>query len=350
MFHNQSSIYGNAHIPSLMSLPTTFSSTFPPSTFPFSTNYRTHNGSNTIQRPLSHDPPLFVLLTDSHGKYFPPVVTTPQYKLIIKSISGLQWVNTYNTQLCTRSLILSSSMSALLSTCNNIFFLIGTNSIRNTFATQVIEQVNDIVDLLRSQHPHLMNKTDINMVSTFPCLKPSLFFPSGSSLFSNLNYYNNLLKQLASSKNFTVIDLPITEDHLGPDGMHIHLDHLSFLFNTIQAYLGTLVRPRTNSTQSHHCSPERVTIMCRHQRRHDKPKHRQMALTVIRPIARVWKLKDLKTYLQHKRIKFIRLPEIHHHQLHIQFNNVGHQQYAERNLPFTAFDQQSYYDWISTAH
>ncbi|CAF1964654.1 unnamed protein product [Rotaria magnacalcarata] len=61
---------------------------------------------NNIQHK-SHAPAMFFIITDSHGKYFPPIIQTPSYKLITNSISGLQWVNTYNTKLCTRSLLLS---------------------------------------------------------------------------------------------------------------------------------------------------------------------------------------------------------------------------------------------------
>ena len=71
---------------------------------------------------------------------------------------------------------------------------------------------------------------------------------------------------------------------------------------------------------------------------------------MTRPIARVWKLKDLKAYLRYNQIKYSRLPEIRCHQLCIQFNNIKNQQYAEQQLTVTAFDEQSYFDWISHEH
>ena len=222
--------------------------------------------NNIHQNPVYHLP-LFFLLSDSHGKYFPPTISTSKYKFTCKSISGLQWVNNYNKQLCTRSLLLSSSISAVLSTCNGVLFIVGTNSIRTTTALHIIRQIDDIIDLVRFHHPHLICKTDISIVSVFPCLKPSSLFPSNSLLLSNLNYYNNLLKALAIRKTFTVVDLHITSDHLNSDGMHVQVEHLPFLYNSIRQYLDELVEQRTNSTHSHRRS--RIAITRRNRKRHE---------------------------------------------------------------------------------
>ncbi|CAF3331978.1 unnamed protein product [Rotaria socialis] len=46
---------------------------------------------NNIQPNQLHAPAMFFIITDSHGKYFPPIIQTPSYKLITYSISGLQW-------------------------------------------------------------------------------------------------------------------------------------------------------------------------------------------------------------------------------------------------------------------
>ncbi|CAF3328907.1 unnamed protein product [Rotaria sp. Silwood2] len=304
---------------------------------------------NTIQLNTALDLPLFLILADSHAKYFPPVITTSSYKLITKSISGLQWVNQSNTQLCATSIILSSSMSSLLSSCSGVFFFIGTNSIRNNSASETIAQVDNLIDLIRSHHIHLNHLTDISISSVFPCLKPSFLFSSISTLLSNINNYNTLLKDLATRKNFTVVDLPITADQLNHDGMHIHINHLPFIWNIIQQYFDMLVLQKTTTRSLSH-SRSRTAIARRNKRRHEKQKKRQAIQTVIRPIARIWKLKDLKTYLKYKKIKYGRLPEIRRHQLCIQFNNRLHQQHAEQILNLTDFDEQSYYNWISHEH
>ncbi|CAF4964696.1 unnamed protein product [Rotaria sp. Silwood1] len=304
---------------------------------------------NTIQINTALDLPLFLILADSHAKYFPPVITTSSYKLITKAISGLQWVNQSNTQLCATSIIIASSMSSLLSSCSGVFFLIGTNSIRNNSASEVIAQVDNLIDLIRSHHTHLKHQTDISISSVFPCLKPSFLFSSISTLLSNINNYNTLLNDLATRKNFTVVDLPITVDQLNHDGMHIHINHLPYLWSIIQQYFDILVYQKTTKPSLSH-SRSRKAIARRNKRRHEKQKKRQAIQTVTRPIARIWKLQDLKTYLKYKNIKYGRLPEIRRHQLCIQFNNQLHQQHAEQILNFTDFDEQSYYNWISHEH
>ncbi|CAF2096549.1 unnamed protein product, partial [Rotaria magnacalcarata] len=114
---------------------------------------------------------------EHHGKYFPPLLKTSLYKIIVKRISGLQWINHYDKNLCTKSLLLSSSISSILSSCVGVLFLIGTNSIRNTSAPRIIEQLEDIIDLVRFNYGHLQSKADISITSVFPCHKTSKLFP-----------------------------------------------------------------------------------------------------------------------------------------------------------------------------
>jgi 3'-phosphoadenosine 5'-phosphosulfate sulfotransferase (PAPS reductase)/FAD synthetase len=156
------------------------------------------------------------------------------------------------------------------------------------------------------------------------------------------------LKDLSFRKNITILDLPITGDHLHNDGMHVHVKHLSMFYNTIQQYFQDLIPHQTKPPQSKRRSREAITR--RNKQRHQKLKTRQAAQTVIRPIARVWKLRDLKDYLKFKNIKYSRLPEIHNHQLCIQFNHLVHQQEAEKILNFQDFDETSYYNWLSHEH
>jgi hypothetical protein len=47
--------------------------------------------------------------------------------------------------------------------------------------------------------------------------------------------------------NFSLIDLRITVDHLGHDGMHVDPQHQSVLSNAIQNHFDDLIRKRTNS-------------------------------------------------------------------------------------------------------
>ncbi|CAF4205891.1 unnamed protein product [Rotaria magnacalcarata] len=125
------------------------------------------------QKPQNHQ----LSFLTSHGKYFPPLLKTSLYKIIVKRISGLQWINHYDKNLCTKSLLLSSSISSILSSCVGVLFLIGTNSIRNTSAPRIIEQLEDIIDLVRFNYGHLQSKADISITSVFPCHKTSKLFP-----------------------------------------------------------------------------------------------------------------------------------------------------------------------------
>ena len=299
----------------------------------------------TIQRNLTYDLPLFFVLSDSHGKYLPTVVTTPYYKIVIKSISGLQWVHIYNSQLCAKSLLSSSFISSFFSSCIGVLLLIGTNSVRNSLALNIIDQVENFISLVRSHHTHLTRKSTISIVSVFPCSKPSSSFPLNSLLSSNIHNYNQLLKDLSLRKNFSVTDLPITPEHLSSDGMHVHYNYLSLLTTSIRYYFDEIISKINKRIHSQHRS--RIAINRRNKKGHEKLKQKQKAHTVVRPIHRIWKLKDLKAYHKHKHITYNRLPEIYNHQLRIQFNNSLRQQHAEQTLTLNDFDEKSYCDWIS---
>ena len=67
-----------------------------------------HHHHHSLSTPTTLRP-AFLLLTDSHGRFFPPLFETPEYSITTKSISGLSWSNSYNWSLCTFSLLTSSS-------------------------------------------------------------------------------------------------------------------------------------------------------------------------------------------------------------------------------------------------
>jgi hypothetical protein len=119
--------------------------------------------------------PSLLVISDSHGRNIDPI-TTSTYHIITHFVSGLQWVNNTNSQVCARSLILQYPLSSLLTSCTADLFMIGTNSVRNTPAAQIIEQIEDVIDLIRSHHLHLTNTSAISIIKTFPCYKPSASF------------------------------------------------------------------------------------------------------------------------------------------------------------------------------
>ena len=315
----------------------------------------TQNVSNPEQQSTTVEPqqqnsttqPVFLILADSHGRALPSL-TTNDYQVNIRSISGLQWINEHCIRLCTKTLLDSTIISSDLSICTGVIFLIGTNSIRNTYASDIINQIESIVDLIRYQHPHLHYKSNITILSTFPCLNVSSLFPSISLLTTNLNHYNTLLHELALQKKFSILDVPIQSNHLKRDGMHIHPFHLFILCGAIREYIHHLFNRLLISSRFHHRSRDATTR--RNHKRHAKLLARQQQQTVIRPIARAWQLHALKLYLKHKQIHYNRLPEIRHHQVRIQFNNIDHYSYVEATISEDEFSEMNYYKWINYEH
>ncbi|CAF2094488.1 unnamed protein product [Rotaria magnacalcarata] len=303
--------------------------------------------TNSIEGISSKEPPMFFLLTDSHGKYFPPVLQATSYRIIVKPISGLQWINHYDKNLCTRSLLLSSSISSILSSCVGVLFLIGTNSIRNTSAPRIIEQLEDIIDLVRFNYDHLQSKADISITSVFPCHKTSKLFPSISSLSSNVNNYNILLEDLSIRKDFSMLHLPITVEHLNNDGLHIRFPYVSILWNFLEQYLADLIIKKSTFTR---CIPRsRTAVKKRNKKQHEKLKQKRKTYSSIKYIDTIWKLKDLKAYLKYKEIKYGHLLEIRRNKLYVYFNNIIQKQQAERILNLISFDANSFSDWCHTS-
>lgn len=295
---------------------------------------------NTIQPASTPTLPTIFLFSDSHGKYFPPNSHSTKYCYTTKSISGLQWYNSNHPNLAVHSLINSTSIRSLLVSCYGVVFLVGTNSVRITPATIIIDQITTIIDLLRQQHSHLTRKNRIIIISSFPCFKPSTLFPTIHLLMANVDQYNVMLLDLSISKGFTFLTIPISIDHLHSDQMHIEIQHIPYIYNYIQHSLDLLL---SNSNTSR-------SLVARHRRnhqRHEKLRLRQASQTVIRPISPRWKLHDLKAYLKFRNIRCYRLPEIRKHRLRLQFTHSTDRDHAEQTLHLDEFSDQNYHTWIS---
>ena len=236
----------------------------------------------------------------------------------------------------------SSTFSSLLSNSHALLFIVGSNSTCNLPASTILLQIEEIIELIRSNHPHLPNSTSIAISTVFPCYKPSLQYPTCSSLLYNIQIYNEGLQTLSIRKQFSIINFLILEEHIYSDGLHVRVERLYILYENIQNHFNTI--SQTKPTSSHSKRRSKEAIQRRNKRRHEKLtiKQRRLMLTVMRPIARVWQLPHLKAYLKFKQIIFHRLPEIHH-QLRIQFHNTSHYHDAETKLSPTDFDEQSYY-------
>ena len=277
------------------------------------------NSSTITQQSPQDELSYFFILADSHGRNLDPDLTTSHYRMSTKAISGLQWVQPYQRELCATSLILSSSLSPLISACTSILLIIGTNSVRNTDAVRIIQQVEHFVSIIRTNYPHFLRKQDISLAYTFSCYKTSFHFPSIQSLLSNIDEYNSLLLQLSIRLNFSVVDLHITSNYLNTDGMHIHPTYRYLMHSAIENYFATTLELRHNVTNYRQRS--RAAVTRRNRKRHQRSAQQRKTHTSIRPIDRAWQLKEIKEFLKHREIHYGRLPEVYHHQLRIQFNN-----------------------------
>ena len=144
-------------------------------------------------RPLLPQLPSYFVLADSHARYFDSFIRTERYQLHVNAISGLKWRDNKDERYCTHSMIYSNSLSHSFSHSTAVLFPIGTNSIRLFDAAKVIQQVAYIINYLQQHYPHLQQKQNISVVTSFPCYKTSSSFSSTSSLSSNIELYNEAL-------------------------------------------------------------------------------------------------------------------------------------------------------------
>ena len=307
------------------------------STIPFDTLHNDH--------PSEYSQSSFIIVADSHAKSFPPIFSSSHYSLITRSISGLQWFNPRDTDLCATSLIQSTSLSSLLSSSAGIFFLISTNSVRTTSAVEIIDQVANIIRLIRSHHPHLSNKHHISIISPFPCLRTSSSFRRPDDLSANIEDYALRLRDLSTRLDFSFVDLQLEARHLSWDGMHLQHPRQKILFDSIRKYFEELVQCRSNPKPPRRRS--RTAITARNRKRHQKLLEKQREFTLIRNIDRCWHLRDIKQILTTKNIKYTRLPEVYNHKLRVQFNTLSDLQHAEQLLADDQFNENNYLQWTS---
>jgi hypothetical protein len=300
---------------------------------------------NTIQPNPQTELPFFLVIADSHGKILDPEIITPQFTIITKATPGLQWYQSYQRQLCATSLVNSPSISNLVSTCSGVLFLIGTNSVRSIPAFRIIEQVEHLIGLLRTSHPHLTGKHDISIVCAFPCHKPSFHFQSIESLTLNINTYNSLLGELSIRLKFSTLDLELTAANLHHDGMHLRTSLRPLVDTVVKAHFVTGLEKRRNLIQSRPRS--RAALTRRNNKRHKRSEQKRKAYTVTRLIDRSWKLQHIKNFLKQRDIRYSRLPEIYNHQLRIFFTTSFAQQHADQTLGPEDFNERSYHDWLS---
>ncbi|CAF0739904.1 unnamed protein product [Adineta steineri] len=130
--------------------------------------------------------------------------------------------------------------------------------------------------------------------------------------------------------------------------MHIHSSHFFILSDTIDQCIHHLFNQIPKPSGIHNRSRDAITR--RNTNRHIKQIARQQQQTVTRPIDHAWKLHDFKQYLQHKQIRYNRLPEIRKHQGRIQINDIHQYNHAEATLSDDEFSEMNYYKWLNYEH
>ncbi|CAF3186399.1 unnamed protein product [Rotaria sp. Silwood2] len=116
-------------------------------------------------------PKKYFVLADSHARFVPRLTTTPTHQIIIESIFGLKWIDDGQHHLSAFHLFQTSPIFSHLVSANAVMFLIGSNSLRKFTASIVLNQIQYIISDLRRQHPHLVNKDSIGIVTTFSRFK-----------------------------------------------------------------------------------------------------------------------------------------------------------------------------------
>jgi hypothetical protein len=283
--------------------------------------------------------PLYFVLSDSHAT-FVPSLTTSSYQIIVKSISGLSWLNKKKSHLSATSQIQTATISSYISSSKSILLLIGTNSIRFSTAAYILNQVKDFILLLRNHHPHLIHKTSINIVATFPCRKTTNSFPTYASFRANIHSYNQQLLTLSNNLNFTVVDFQVTYDHLSDDNIHLHkADHVK---NQIFKYFTSLTHePPATPIKTSRRSIE--ALAHRNKRAHQKLAEKQQFFQLKRSIIPPWTVKHAKQYLKKQEIRFAKLPPIHKNILRIQFNDSISLEAATKALPEDIFSETFFF-------
>ncbi|CAF1623390.1 unnamed protein product, partial [Didymodactylos carnosus] len=167
-----------------------------------------------------------------HLKHLPKHIPQQHYDIYTIAKSGLQWIDRYDTQTSAQYKV-ATEHAKLISTCDTIVLAIGTNTLRHTKFVDAIEQVKNIVSLIRKQHPHLSSPSQIIITLCFACKKESTKFPTAASLSDNIDQYNRSLIRLAATSHFTVIDCGIQEQHIANDKIHINVKFRHLIFDAI---------------------------------------------------------------------------------------------------------------------
>ncbi|CAF1553023.1 unnamed protein product [Adineta ricciae] len=184
----------------------------------------------------------------------------------------------------------------------------------------------------------------------------------GSKSLNHLNMfprqYNSLLRDLALRHNFPLLDLFVAPTHLNRDGLHLHPSHCSTIWSSIMTYFASSLREtHPSSTLETVALPRtcihtrsRTALASRNHRRHLKLRLRQQCFVVVRDIDPLWRLSDVKNYLDSQQIIYVNISNFRHQQVSIRFHNLLRQEHAEQILSPDVFDVAHYHLWKCQGH
>lgn len=296
----------------------------------------------------------FLVLADSHGKFIPKTLRKPSFNVVTTFIRGLKWIDTKDQAFSLYALLSSSNIKSLLNNANGVLFLVGTNSVRIVPAQDIIDQVEQVVVFVQQNFPELHQPGRITITLAFPCFKTSGLFRYPSDLMFNINLYNKKLKSLADRMNFDILDLPIFNNHLASDRMHVDVRFNDLIYNPIFHHFEKLsqalstalaVSNKPKASQSSGRSPE--AIQRRNRQRHQKLKLKQKENLIKRKIFHAWSLLDMKEYLKSFPIKYARIQSMHNNILRLQFYNHNDRDLADSQLGADLFDEHHYQKFIN---
>lgn len=192
--------------------------------------------------------PKFFVLGDSHARCFPARYVTSSFEMWVKSVSGLKWIDRWQSSLCSKECLSTREVSELMSEWFGVVLLIGTNSLRIFGAQQVIDEVKEVVGLIREKYGSLNDRISVAVMAAFPCLKLTRKFPSESLMLRNIDGFNEGLKALAIDEKFTVIDCNMKGDNLASDLIHIYPKFHRLIFDSVVDHFGRLAEERMSLT------------------------------------------------------------------------------------------------------
>ena len=302
--------------------------------------------SAAITPVLTPCAPLFLVLADSHGKCLPPLTLTPQYKILIRAVSGLQWTCARDRSLCVQSLIRSASLTSLMSIARGLLVWVGSNSIRYLSASEVLSQVEETVSTIHTLHPQLRSPLALTVANIIPCRKVSTRFPTLALLQANIDTYNQHLPSLASRVRFSSFALPVSETQLHHDRLHVSPSYQPTLASLVLHHLSQVPLHVSNGPQASRRS--RASLTRRNRIRHLKSKPKNSPHLVHRRIHTAWTLSDVKCFLRSRSIRFTRLLNVHHHRLPIQLADDCQRASVDTLLPHDVFDENHHTQWLLT--